>query len=187
MDMPAKASRPSEGRGVRRSDIRGEQPRRGIPSSTVGHIDPCASERETVIFDRCAAAAFPRRALRDNTTAMRIRLWAFPGSFSRRRGHVLSWPWLRHRGTRLIERRRNRLVEADHLPLRGTYGSDGKSWPFRASMLSRHDKGRPTVDALPAEKRRLHGSRRHRRRLRRTVLAMPRQDAGNFGPAPLSP
>lgn len=132
MDMPAKASRPSEGqRALAEQLVRGEKP----PSHEVVeldasvYIDPLRFERERrVLFDRMPLLLAPSALLPDNNTAITHDGYGVPLIISRDgegRIHVMA-NVCRHRGTRLIEGAE--VVSAKRIicPYHAwTYGSDG--------------------------------------------------------------
>jgi phenylpropionate dioxygenase-like ring-hydroxylating dioxygenase large terminal subunit len=133
MDMPAKASRPSEGqRALAERLIQGEKPaaHEVVELSASVYIDPLRFEHERrAIFDKMPLLLAPSALLPDNNTAIAHDGYGVPLIISRDvdgRIHVMA-NVCRHRGTRLIES--TEVVPAKRIicPYHAwTYGSDGE-------------------------------------------------------------
>jgi phenylpropionate dioxygenase-like ring-hydroxylating dioxygenase large terminal subunit len=133
MDMPAKASRPSEGqRALAERLIRGERPpaHEVVELSASVYIDPLRFEHERrAIFEKVPLLLAPSALLPDNNTAIAHDGYGVPLIISRDgegRIHVMA-NVCRHRGTRLIEG--TEVVSAKRIicPYHAwTYGSDGQ-------------------------------------------------------------
>src|SRR5690242_18414393 len=109
MDMPAKASRPSEGqRALAEAIINGDRTaQHGVAELDASvYIDPLRFEREKrVIFEKMPLLLAPSALLPDNNTAIAHDGYGVPLIISRDgngRLHVMA-NVCRHRGTRLIE------------------------------------------------------------------------------------
>jgi Rieske 2Fe-2S family protein len=132
MDMPAKASRPSEGqRALAEQLVTGEKPafHDVVELDASVYIDPLRFERERrVLFERMPLLLAPSALLPDNNTAIAHDGYGVPLIISRDgegRVHVMA-NVCRHRGTRLIESAE--VVSAKRIicPYHAwTYGSDG--------------------------------------------------------------
>ncbi|GAA4744077.1 aromatic ring-hydroxylating dioxygenase subunit alpha [Sphingomonas daechungensis] len=133
MDMPAKASRPSEGqRALAEKLVSGEKPAepRVIELDASVYIDPLRFEQERrAIFEKWPLLLAPSALLPDNNTAIARDGYGVPLIISRDgdgRVHVMA-NVCRHRGTRLIESAgvvsSKRIICPYHA---WTYGSDGK-------------------------------------------------------------
>jgi Rieske 2Fe-2S family protein len=143
MDMPAKASRPSEGqRALAEAIIRGERPaEHGSPSSTRRSTSiRCASSASSAAcFDKMPLLLAPSALLPDNNTAIAHDGYGVPLIISRDgngRIHVMA-NVCRHRGTRLIES--DEVVSSKRIvcPYHAwTYGSDGNLMASRAPNAS---------------------------------------------------
>ena len=133
MDMPAKASRPSEGqRALAEAIIRGERAAEHNVTELDAsvYIDPLRFEREQrVIFEKMPLLLAPSALLPNNNTAIAHDGYGVPLIISRDgdgRIHVMA-NVCRHRGTRLIES--GEVVSSKRIicPYHAwTYGSDGK-------------------------------------------------------------
>ena len=132
MDMPAKASRPSEGqRALAEAIVRGERPpaHEVVELDASVYIDPLRFERERrMLFDKLPLLLRPSALLPDNNTAIAHDGYGVPLIVSRDgegRVHVMA-NVCRHRGTRLIES--DEVVSAKRIvcPYHAwTYGSNG--------------------------------------------------------------
>jgi glycine betaine catabolism A len=132
MDMPAKASRPSEGqRSLAERLVSGEKPvSHGIVELDASvYIDPLRFERERrLVFDKMPLLLAPSALLPDNNSAITHDGYGVPLIVSRDgegRIHVMA-NVCRHRGTRLVEGAE--IVSAKRItcPYHAwTYGSDG--------------------------------------------------------------
>lgn len=132
MDMPAKASRPSEGqRALAERLVSGEKPEfhEAVELDASVYIDPLRFERERrIIFDKMPLLLAPSALLPENNTAIAHDGYGVPLIISRAangRIHVMA-NVCRHRGTRLIESAdvvsSKRIICPYHA---WTYGSDG--------------------------------------------------------------
>jgi phenylpropionate dioxygenase-like ring-hydroxylating dioxygenase large terminal subunit len=132
MDMPAKASGPSEGqRALAERLVSGEKPPfdKIVELDASVYIDPLRFERErTIIFEKMPLLLAPSALLQDNNTAITHDGYGVPLIISRDadgRVHVMA-NVCRHRGTRLIES--TDVVSAKRIicPYHAwTYASDG--------------------------------------------------------------
>ena len=158
MDMPAKASRPSEGqRALAEAIIRGERPTElGVAELDASvYIDPLRFEREKrVIFEKMPLLLAPSALLPDNNTAIAHDGYGVPLIISRDgdgRIHVMA-NVCRHRGTRLIESAEvvssKRIICPYHA---WTYGSDGNLMAIpRADCFPGVDKADRPLMRFPA-------------------------------------
>lgn len=132
MDMPAKASRPSEGqRTLAEKLVRGVKPpeHEVVELDASVYIDPLRFEKERrIVFDKLPLLLIPSALLPDNNTAIAHDGYGVPLIISRDndgRVHVMA-NVCRHRGTRLIESAgvvsSKRIICPYHA---WTYGSDG--------------------------------------------------------------
>ena len=132
MDMPAKASRPSEGqRALAEKLVRGVKPpeHEVVELDASVYIDPLRFEKERrIVFDKLPLLLIPSALLPDNNTAIAHDGYGVPLIISRDndgRVHVMA-NVCRHRGTRLIESAgvvsSKRIICPYHA---WTYGSDG--------------------------------------------------------------
>ena len=132
MDMPAKASRPSEGqRALAEKLVRGVKPpeHEVVELDASVYIDPLRFEKERrIVFDKLPLLLIPSALLPDNNTAIAHDGYGVPLIISRDndgRVHVMA-NVCRHRGTRLIESTgvvsSKRIICPYHA---WTYGSDG--------------------------------------------------------------
>ncbi len=158
MDMPAKASRPSEGqRALAERLIRGEQPpaHEVVELSASVYIDPLRFERERrAIFGKMPLLLAPSALLPDNNTAITHDGYGVPLIISRNgdgRIHVMA-NVCRHRGTRLIES--TEVVPAKRIicPYHAwTYGSDGALMAIpRADCFPGVDKADRSLMRFPS-------------------------------------
>ena len=158
MDMPAKASRPSEGqRALAEAIIRGERAaEHGITELDASvYIDPLRFEREKrIIFDKMPLLLAPSALLPDNNTAIAHDGYGVPLIVSRDGdGHIhVMANVCRHRGTRLIES--DAIVSSKRIicPYHAwTYGSDGKLMAIpRADCFPGIDKADRPLMRFPA-------------------------------------
>jgi Rieske 2Fe-2S family protein len=158
MDMPAKASRPSEGqRALAEAIMRGERPtEHGVSELDASvYIDPLRFEREKrVIFEKMPLLLAPSALLPDNNTAIAHDGYGVPLIISRDgdgRIHVMA-NVCRHRGTRLIESAEvvssKRVICPYHA---WTYGSDGNLMAIpRADCFPGVDKADRPLMRFPA-------------------------------------
>ena len=158
MDMPAKASRPSEGqRALAEAIMRGERPtEHGVSELDASvYIDPLRFEREKrVIFEKMPLLLAPSALLPDNNTAIAHDGYGVPLIISRDgdgRIHVMA-NVCRHRGTRLIESAEvvssKRIICPYHA---WTYGSDSNLMAIpRADCFPGVDKADRPLMRLPA-------------------------------------
>ena len=158
MDMPAKASRPSEGqRALAEAIVRGERAaEHGVTELDASvYIDPLRFERERrIIFDKMPLLLAPSALLPDDNTAVAHDGYGVPLIISRDgdgRIHVLA-NVCRHRGTRLIES--DQIVSSKRIvcPYHAwTYGSDGKLMAIpRADCFPGIDKADRPLMRFPA-------------------------------------
>jgi phenylpropionate dioxygenase-like ring-hydroxylating dioxygenase large terminal subunit len=158
MDMPAKASRPSEGqRALAEAIIRGERAaEHGVTELDASvYIDPLRFEREKrVLFEKMPLLLAPSALLPDNNTALAHDGYGVPLIISRDgdgRIHVMA-NVCRHRGTRLIES--DEIVSSKRIvcPYHAwTYGSDGSLMAIpRADCFPGVDKADRPLMSFPA-------------------------------------
>ena len=158
MDMPAKASRPSEGqRALAEAIIRGERAaEHGVTELDASvYIDPLRFEREKrVLFEKMPLLLAPSALLPDNHTALAHDGYGVPLIISRDgdgRIHVMA-NVCRHRGTRLIES--DEIVSSKRIicPYHAwTYGSDGNLMAIpRADCFPGIDKADRPLMRFPA-------------------------------------
>jgi len=158
MDMPAKASRPSEGqRALAEAIINGDRAaQHGVAELDASvYIDPLRFEREKrVIFEKLPLLLAPSALLPDNNTAIAHDGYGVPLIISRDgngRIHVMA-NVCRHRGTRLIESSdvvsSKRIICPYHA---WTYGSDGNLMAIpRADCFPGIDKADRPLMRFPA-------------------------------------
>ena len=158
MDMPAKASRPSDGqRALAEAIVRGERAaEHGVTELDASvYIDPLRFEREQrVLFEKMPLLLAPSALLPDNNTALAHDGYGVPLIISRDgdgRIHVMA-NVCRHRGTRLIES--DEIVSSKRLicPYHAwTYGSDGDLMAIpRADCFPGIDKADRPLMRFPA-------------------------------------
>ena len=158
MDMPAKASRPSEGqRALAEAIINGDRAaQHGVAELDASvYIDPLRFEREKrVIFEKLPLLLAPSALLPDNNTAIAHDGYGVPLIISRDgngRIHVMA-NVCRHRGTRLIES--SEIVSSKRIicPYHAwTYGSDGNLMAIpRADCFPGIDKADRPLMRFPA-------------------------------------
>ena len=158
MDMPAKASRPSEGqRALAEKLVRGEKPPTHdvVELDASAYIDPLTFEREQRrVFDKWPLLLAPSALLPDNNTAIAHDGYGVTLIISRDgdgRIHVMA-NVCRHRGTRLIES--SEVVQAKRIicPYHAwTYGSDGALMAIpRAECFPGVDKADRPLMHFPA-------------------------------------
>ena len=158
MDMPAKASRPSDGqRALAEAIIRGERAaEHGVTELDASvYIDPLRFEREKrVLFEKMPLLLAPSALLPDNNTALAHDGYDVPLIISRDgdgRIHVMA-NVCGHRGTRLIES--DEIVSSKRIicPYHAwTYGSDGDLMAIpRADCFPGIDKADRPLMRFPA-------------------------------------